>query len=359
MSSNDTCQTPATATDTASVPVTTSAVTRLRRLGSGLRVFPLGLGCMGMSEFYGQSDDKASQRLIHEALERGISLFDSADTYGQGHNESLLGRALLGRRENAVIATKFGIVRKPGAYARTINTRPDYVKLACEASLKRLGVETIDLYYAHRLDPQVPIEDTVGAMAELVAEGKVRALGLCEVSASTLERACAVHAIAAVQSEYSLWSRGVETEVLPACRRLGVSLVPYSPLGRGFLSGQIRATDAMSEDDFPRQAPRFTEHNLALNRHLLEKLEAFAQGRQVTTAQVALAWLLAQGDDIVPKPGTRRLARLEENLGALALSLSPTERQRLENWFAPDVVAGERYTAEGMKGVEVETRRPD
>jgi len=330
-----------------------------RRLGtSDMSVFPLGLGCMGMSEFYGPSDDEASQRLIHSALEAGLTLFDSADTYGLGHNEELLGRALEGRRENAIIATKFGIVREPGAYSRSLNTDPDYVRKACEASLRRLGVDTIDLYYAHRLNPEVPVEDTVGAMARLVAEGKVRALGLCEVSAATLERAARVHPIAAVQSEYSLWSRGVETQVLPACRRLGTTLVPYSPLGRGFLSGAIGSPADLSDDDFRRRAPRFSPANMAANRALLTRLVDFAAAKQATPAQIALAWLLAQGNDIVPIPGTRSLSRLEENLAATRVTLDGADVARLSAWFPPGVAQGERYTEEGMKGVEVDTRLP-
>ncbi|MBY6031297.1 aldo/keto reductase [Halomonas sp. DP8Y7-1] len=329
-----------------------------RSLGDHLHVLPLGLGCMGMSEFYGASDDRDATRLIHEALERGVSLFDSADTYGQGHNEQLLGKALHGRRDSAVIATKFGIVRRPGDYARSINTRPEYVLAACEASLARLGIDTIDLYYAHRLDPEVPIEETVGAMSELVTQGKVRALGLCEVSPATLERAAAVHPIAAVQSEYSLWSRGVEDSVLPACQRLGVSLVAYSPLGRGFLSGQIRRRADISETDFRRHAPRFSAPNLARNIALLDRLDGLAQQRGATPAQVALAWLLAQDDAIIPIPGTRKLNRLDENLGALSLSLSDADLASLNDWFHREAVAGERYTEEGMKGVEVETRQP-
>ncbi|MGQ7246369.1 aldo/keto reductase [Halomonas sp. V046] len=338
----------------------TSAVSSTRRrLGtSNMSVFPLGLGCMGMSEFYGPSDDEASRRLIHSALEAGLTLFDSADTYGLGHNEELLGRALEGRRENAIIATKFGIVREPGAYARSLNTDPDYVRKACEASLRRLGVDTIDLYYAHRLNPEVPVEDTVGAMAALVAEGKVRALGLCEVSAATLERAAKVHPIAAVQSEYSLWSRGVETQVLPACRRLGTTLVPYSPLGRGFLSGAIGSPADLSDDDFRRQAPRFSPANMAANRALLTRLVDFAAAKQATPAQIALAWLLAQGNDIVPIPGTRSLSRLEENLAATRVTLDDADVARLSAWFPPGVAQGERYTEEGMKGVEVDTRLP-
>ncbi|ALM50945.1 aldo/keto reductase [Halomonas huangheensis] len=329
-----------------------------RRIGEALRVSPLGLGCMGMSEFYGPSDDAESMQLIQQAVDAGMTLFDSADTYGQGHNEQLLGRALAGRREQAVIATKFGIVRDPGAYARSLDTRPEYVRQACDASLKRLGVDCIDLYYAHRLNPDIAVEETVGAMAELVREGKVRALGLCEVSATTLERACHVHPIAALQSEYSLWSRGVEDAVLPACRRLGVTLVAYSPLGRGFLSGALQTRDDLDERDFRRQAPRFSEQNLAANRELITRLETMAKQREATPAQLALAWLLAQGDDIVPIPGTRRLTRLNENLAAISLELSAEDLAQLSGWFPPGVAQGERYTEEGMKGIEVETRLP-
>lgn len=335
-----------------------SQVFTQRRIGEVLRVSPLGLGCMGMSEFYGPSDDAESMQLIQQAIDAGVTLFDSADTYGQGHNEQLLGRALASRREQVVIATKFGIVRESGAYARSLDTRPEYVREACEASLKRLGIDCIDLYYAHRLNSDVPVEETVGAMAELVSEGKVRALGLCEVSATTLERACRVHPIAALQSEYSLWSRGIEDQVLPACRRLGTTLVPYSPLGRGFLSGALQTRDNLDESDFRRQAPRFSEQNIAANRELITRLETMAQQREVTPAQLALAWLLAQGDDIVPIPGTRRLARLNENLAAISLELSAEDLAQLSAWFPPGVARGERYTEEGMKGVEVETRLP-
>lgn len=330
----------------------------VRALGNSLRVSPMGLGCMGMSEFYGPSDDTASIDLIHAAQDAGISLFDSADTYGLGHNERLLGKALGTRLAEAVVATKFGIVRKPGYYERSLRSDPAYVRSACEASLKRLGTETIDLYYAHRLNPQVPVEETVGAMADLVKEGKVRALGLCEISVATLERACAVHPIAALQSEYSLWTRDVEAEILPACRRLGVSLVAYSPLGRGFLSGAIHSREQLAEDDFRRHAPRFSEDNLAGNRRLLARLEAFAHQRDATPAQIALAWLLAQGDDIVPIPGTRRVARLNENIAAAAVVLSNEEVAQLSQWFQPGAVHGERYTTEGMKGIEVDTRLP-
>ncbi|GEN26112.1 oxidoreductase [Halomonas cupida] len=340
-------------------PSTHPSVPTQRRLGSELHTSALGLGCMGMSEFYGPSDDAESISLIQQAVDAGVTLFDTADTYGQGHNESLLGRALAGCRDQIVIASKFGIVREPGAYARSLDTRPEYVRRACEASLKRLGVDCIDLYYAHRLNPDIPVEDTVGAMADLVDAGKVRALGLCEVSAATLERACREHPIAALQSEYSLWTRGIEDEILPTCRRLGVGLVPYSPLGRGFLSGALQTRDSLADSDFRRQAPRFSEQNLAANRELIERLEALAQQREATPAQLALAWLLAQGDDIVPIPGTRRLVRLNENLASISLALSDADIAQLSTWFPAGVASGERYTEEGMKGVEVDTRLPD
>lgn len=323
-----------------------------RELGrSGLTVSALGLGCMGMSEFYGPTDDAQSLATLERALELGVTHFDTADTYGLGHNETLLGRFLVGRRDRVVVATKFGIVRAPGQYERIIDTSPAYVARACEASLKRLGVDTIDLYYAHRLNPDIPVEDTVGAMAELVRQGKVRALGLSEVSAATLRRAHAVHPIAAVQSEYSLWTREPETGVLPACRELGVSFVAYSPLGRGMLTGAITKAEDLAENDFRRKSPRFQGDNMAANLALVDKVKDMAAAKGCTPGQVALAWLLAQGGDILPIPGTKRIANLEANVAAAAITLSAEDLNGLDTALPRGAAAGERYSAEGMKGL--------
>ncbi len=316
-----------------------------------LTVSALGLGCMGMSEFYGPTDDAQSLATLGRALELGVTFLDTADMYGSGHNEDLLGRFLDGRREKVVLATKFGIVRVPGRYERTIDTSPAYVRAACEASLMRLGVEVIDLYYAHRLNPNVPVEDTVGAMAELVRAGKVRALGLSEVSARTLRRAHAVHPIAAVQSEYSLWTREIEAEVLPACRELGVSFVAYSPLGRGFLTGSIGKDADLAANDFRRISPRFQGDNLERNLRLVDVVKTLAAARGATPGQVALAWLLHQGKDIVPIPGTKRIKYLEENVAAASLTLSTDELARLDQALPPGAAAGDRYPPAGMKGL--------
>lgn len=323
-----------------------------RHLGSGgIAVSALGLGCMGMSEFYGATDDSQSLATLERALELGVTLYDTADMYGSGHNEELLGRFLKSRRERAVVATKFGIVREPGKYDRTIDTSPAYVARACEASLKRLGVDTIDLYYAHRLSPAVPVEDTVGAMAELVRAGKVRALGLCEVSAATLARAHAVHPIAAVQSEYSLWTRDPEAEVLPLCRRLGIAFVAYSPLGRGLLTGTIGKDTALAETDFRRLSPRFQGDNLDANLRLVEAVKSVAGERGHTPGQVALGWLLAQGREVIPIPGTKRIRYLEENVAAAGLALTPADLARLDAALPPGSAIGDRYPPDGMKGL--------
>lgn len=323
-----------------------------RALGSsGLRVSAIGLGCMGMSEFYGPTDDAQSLATLEHALALGVTHYDTADMYGMGHNESLLARFLAGRRERVVIATKFGIVREEGKYERRIDTSPAYVRAACEASLKRLGVETIDLYYAHRLNPEVPVEETVSAMADLVKAGKVRALGLSEVSAATLRRAHAVHPIAALQSEYSLWTRDIEAEVLPALRELGISLVAYAPLGRGMLTGAIGKDTKLADNDFRSLSPRFQGDNLDANLRLVEGVKALAAEKDCTPAQVALAWLLAQGPDILPIPGTRRISRLEENVGGAAVNLSPADLARLTALLPPGAAAGARYPQEGMKGL--------
>jgi aryl-alcohol dehydrogenase-like predicted oxidoreductase len=294
-----------------------------RNLGkSGLEVSTIGLGCMGMSEFYGPSEDAASIETLHHALEIGVTFWDTSDMYGSGHNERLIGRALAGRREEVVLATKFGILRGEDAAFRGVCGRPDYVKAACEASLSRLGIDHIDLYYQHRVDPQVPIEETVGAMAELVRAGKVRCLGLSEAGSATLRRAVAVHPIAALQTEYSLWTRDVEDDILPTCRSLGIGLVAYSPLGRGFLSGRIETVDNLAPNDFRRNNPRFQGDNLAHNLVIVERLRALAAEKGATPAQLALAWLLAQGPDVVPIPGTRSRQRLEENAAASRMLLS-------------------------------------
>lgn len=316
----------------------------IRALGrSGLEVSALGLGCMGMSEFYGPSDEAESIGTLHHALDIGVTFWDTADMYGTGHNEALVGRALAGRREAVVLATKFGVVRGADGSFTGVSGRPEYVHQACDASLSRLGVDSIDLYYQHRVDPDVPIEDTVGAMAELVRAGKVRHLGLSEASAETLRRAVAVHPIAALQTEYSLWTRHVEAEILPTCRELGIGFVAYSPLGRGFLTGSIGSLDELAANDFRRNNPRFQGDNLARNRELLKRVEDLAARKGCTSAQLALAWLLSRGSDIVPIPGTRRRARLDENAAATAVALSADELARLEDALPAEEVAGDRY----------------
>jgi aryl-alcohol dehydrogenase-like predicted oxidoreductase len=314
-----------------------------------LEVSALGLGCMGMSEFYGQGDEGESLATIDRALELGVNLLDTADMYGPFTNEELVGRALRGRRDRVVLATKFGVMRDPNQPGiRGINGRPDYVRQACEASLRRLGVETIDLYYLHRVDPEVPIEDTVGAMGGLVREGKVRAIGLSEAAPETLRRANAVHPITALQTEYSLWSRDPEAGVLAACRELGIGFVAYSPLGRGFLTGRFKTPDDFAPDDFRRMSPRFQGENFQRNLELVEAVQSLAAEKGCTPAQLALAWLLAQGEDIVPIPGTKRVRRLEENVGALDVHLSPEDLGRLEAVFPRGAAAGERYPAQAM-----------
>ena len=330
---------------------------RTRTLGQELEVSALGLGCMGMTWAYGATDDDRDEAVatIHRALDLGVTLLDTADVYGPHTNERLVGEAIAGRRDEVVLATKFGIDRSAGtspgdaAGALRVNGRPEYVKAACEASLQRLGVDHIDLYYQHRVDPATPIEETVGAMAELVAAGKVRHLGLSEAGADTIRRAHAVHPIAALQSEYSLWSRDVEDEVLATIRELGIGLVPYSPLGRGFLSGAIRSPDDLGPDDYRRTSPRFMGENFRRNLDLVARVEELAAGKGVTPSQLALAWVLAQGDDIVPIPGTRRRSRLEENVAAVEVELTPDELTEIA--AALPAAAGQRYPEAAMEAV--------
>ena len=323
-----------------------------RQLGrSGLTVSAQGLGCMGMSEFYGSADERESIATIHRALDLGVTFLDTADMYGRGHNETLVGKAIRGRREQVVLATKFGIVRTDDPNVRGVSGKPDYVRAACDASLRRLGVDVIDLYYQHRVDPDTPIEETVGAMAELIMAGKVRFLGLSEASAQTLRRAGAVHPIAALQTEYSLWSRDPENDILPACRELGIGFVAYSPLGRGFLTGQIRSFDDLAPDDFRRRAPRFQGENFQRNLDLVRQIEAMAREKGCTPAQLALAWVSARtmDTDIVPIPGTKRCTYLEENVGALEVSLTPDDLARIDSVFPKDATAGARYPEAGMQ----------
>ena len=323
-----------------------------RPLGrTGQSVSALGLGCMGMSEFYGARDDVESLATLEAALAAGIDFFDTADTYGHGHNEELVGRFLKGKRDKVVLATKFGIVRKPGTYERRVDNSPAYIRSACDASLKRLGVERIDLYYMHRRNPDVPVEDSVGAMAELVKQGKVKALGLSEVSVDTLRRAHKVHPIAAVQSEYSLWTRDPEQGMLQACAELGVTFVAYSPLGRAFLTGTVSNPDKLPEGDFRKASPRFQAEALERNNRLVASLEKFAAEHKAKPAQIALAWLINKHPHVVPIPGTKRRTYLAENAAAAEIKLNAADIAELDRIFAPGAVAGARYTEEGMKGV--------
>jgi aryl-alcohol dehydrogenase-like predicted oxidoreductase len=323
-----------------------------RTLGrEGLTVSAIGLGCMGMSDFYGPSDQATNLAVIHHAIDIGVSFLDTADIYGVGRNEELLAQVLRTRRKDVVVATKFGSVRAPDGRFLRIDGSPEYLTAACDASLRRLGIEYIDLYYQHRVDPKVPIEDTVGAMAKLVTAGKVRHLGLSEASAATLRRAVRVHPITALQSEYSLWTREVETGSLPACRECGVGFVAYSPLGRGFLTGAIQKIDDLSQEDRRREHPRFQGANFEANRHLVEAIDKLAEEHGCSVAQLSLAWLLHQGPDIVPIPGTRRVSRLDENAAATRLQLTAHDLQRIRGVLDQNAVAGTRYPASGMANV--------
>jgi aryl-alcohol dehydrogenase-like predicted oxidoreductase len=330
-----------------------SGKTQQRRLGkNGPEVLPIGLGCMSLSGTYGPSDDKAAEALIRRAVELGVDHFDSSDMYGWGHNEELLGRALKGRHDKVVIATKFGQTRQPGG-ANGVDGSPAYIQQACEASLKRLGLDTIDLYYQHRVDPNVPVEDTVGAMSRLVEQGKVRHLGLCEARPERIRRAHAVHPIAAVQSEYSLLYRQEATETRQTTRDLGISFVAYAPLGRSLLAGVVPDFANLAQGDTRARHPRFEGDNFQKNRALVERVEAIAADKRCTVAQLCLAWLMAQGPDVIPIPGTKRIERLQENLGALQVRLTPEEAKTISEVIPIGAAAGTRYPEGGMKGVYI------
>lgn len=324
-----------------------------RKLGvQGLKVSALGLGCMGMSEFYGGRDDAESIATIHRSLDLGCTFLDTADMYGSGKNEELVGRAIKGRRDQVVLATKFGNVRGPNGEFLGVKGTPEYVKQACDASLKRLGIDVIDLYYQHRVDKTVPIEDTVGAMADLVRAGKVHYLGLSEASPKTIRRAHKVHPISALQTEYSLWTRDPEDEILPTVRELGIGFVPYSPLGRGFLTGQFKTFDDLAADDFRRQSPRFQGENFQKNLDLVARIQEIAREKHCAASQLALAWVLAQGEDLVPIPGTKRRKYLEENLAALDIKLTQDDLARIDEAAPKGAAAGERYPERAMMAVD-------
>lgn len=322
-----------------------------RTLARGLEVSAIGLGCMGMSEFYGPRDDEQSMRVLHEAADLGIDFLDTADMYGPHHNEELIGRFLAQSSMPMKTASKFGIVRNPGEYRRSLDNSPDYARQACEGSLRRLGVEQIDLYYVHRINQAQSLEDTIGGLSRLVEEGKIARIGLCEVSAETLRRAHAVHPIAALQTEYSLWSRGVEAEVLPVCRALGIGFVPYSPLGRGFLTGRFQTVDDLADGDFRASLPRFQAQAMETNRSIADLVGHLASRKSCTPAQLLLAWLLAQGPDIVPIPGTKTISHLRDNARAVEVTLSDADLREIETGLAELSIVGARYTEEGMKGV--------